>query len=227
MSEILKYAGSISTIITHIIQNNEKHIEFLDPICTILKLIVLNFKEIGTKISIRDNSVYIQENWILQGCQRYIYGDDRANLYQLRLPILYFKGISNGLIKTTINKKKLEELIPLTISGLTKLRTTYETTKKTGIMIRNCIDEYIKILKTEYTEESYDNEIKNEPKHSSLFSLYNQFTEKWDNKDIDLFIELIKNAEEKNEKNVINKISKSIDELIFSKDAEIGIIRPT
>ena len=226
---LLKAAESgIKSLYSHVTQTTETAIDFIDPLCAMLKLCVLNFKNIGTKISIKYNVIDIQEAGILQGCQRFINNDERDDLHQLKLPILYFKALENGFIENEnkISKDNLLKIKLYAIMGLKKLRETYDTTKKTGSMIKQCIDDYVRILNTEYKYDTYDAEIKLIDKSETFFVLYSNFYKLWNKEDIDIIMNLFNYIDEKKNNIICNKIAMSIDQLIQSKDMEINSIRP-
>ena len=55
---MIKYASSgLAVLFTQLRTNNTKFVEFIDPLCTIIKLGLLSYKPNGTKISIK-NKLY-------------------------------------------------------------------------------------------------------------------------------------------------------------------------
>ena len=68
-------------------KNVDKKI-ILEPLCTILRLIIFIYKEKGTKISIYNNAIYYNEPNLLQGLIRNFNGDKRDDLHNLYYPIL-------------------------------------------------------------------------------------------------------------------------------------------
>ena len=60
----------------------------LEPLCCLLKLILLQFKEKGTKISVIDNSIQFSEPSITQGVMRSLCGDCREDLHNLYHPLI-------------------------------------------------------------------------------------------------------------------------------------------
>lgn len=60
----------------------------LEPISCIMKLIILQYKKEGTKISVSDNSILYNEPTIIQGILRTFYGDCREDLHNLYHPLL-------------------------------------------------------------------------------------------------------------------------------------------
>lgn len=68
-------------------KNTQKNL-ILEPLCCILKLILLQFKEKGTKISVSDNSITFNEPSYGQGLVRSFYGDCREDLHNIYHPLL-------------------------------------------------------------------------------------------------------------------------------------------
>ena len=68
-------------------KNTQKNL-ILEPLCCILKLILLQFKEQGTKISVSDNSITFNEPSYGQGLVRSLYGDCREDLHNIYHPLL-------------------------------------------------------------------------------------------------------------------------------------------
>lgn len=60
----------------------------LEPLCCLLKIILLQFKEKGTKISVIDNSIQFNEPSFTQGIIRTFYGDCREDLHNLYHPLI-------------------------------------------------------------------------------------------------------------------------------------------
>jgi hypothetical protein len=226
---VVKYAGTgIATLFGQLSQTSDVRIEFIDPLCTIIKACILVFKKTGTKLSIKNNVIDIQEQWALQGMQRWFNCDERDQLHQLRLPILYFKGLHLGYVTAdnlNIDAKSFDYFNALAIKGLVQLKTTYETAKKIGSMVKNCIDDYIKTLSHAYSREEYFKELEtiNKP---TLFVIYDEFIKKWSDRDIGFVMSLFQYAQEKDNINIQNEIANAINHFIMSKDIEIDAIRP-
>lgn len=68
-------------------KNTQKNL-ILEPLCCILKLILLQFKEKDTKISVSDNSITFNEPSYGQGLVRSLYGDCREDLHNIYHPLL-------------------------------------------------------------------------------------------------------------------------------------------
>ena len=68
-------------------QQNQKNL-ILEPISCIMKLILLQYKQKGTKISVNNNAILFNEPSLGQGFLRSMYGDCREDLHNLYYPIL-------------------------------------------------------------------------------------------------------------------------------------------
>ena len=77
-----------NTMLSGFTYNNQQKNLILEPLCCLLKLILLQFKERGTKISIIDNSIQFNEPSLVQGVLRSLYGDCREDLHNLYHPLI-------------------------------------------------------------------------------------------------------------------------------------------
>ena len=71
-------------------RDNRKHL-ILEPLTCVIRIILLQYKEPGTKISILENSISYNPPNLSQGLMRSWYGDNREDLHNLCSPIHYFK----------------------------------------------------------------------------------------------------------------------------------------
>ena len=225
---LLKYAASgVSMLFTHI-KHTDSHIEFIDPLCTIFKICLLHYKYIGTKISIKNNTITVQDPSNFQGFQRWMNNDERDQLHHLKLPIFYFKGIVSGHIKIehlTVKEEYYEYINELAIKGLKRIKLAYDV-EKPGSLIKNCIDDYIKTLTTHYTFEDYMTHMR-ELNKPTLFAIYSEYNHLWKMEDFKIIMDLFKKAEEKEDVHLTNVLANAINQFLIFKDMEIDKIRPT
>ena len=126
----------------------------LDPLSTIIKLAVLGKKDIGCKISISNNQIYIQENGIFQGVARYYLGLTKNDIHYLSTPI-------EIACKRYLTLEKIKKISNITLiftcaqQGLNNLMITYNTTP----IIVHClkyyhtiIDNYLHLLSCEQNQ---------------------------------------------------------------------------
>lgn len=228
---VIKYASSkISNLFTQINYLGGKNypFEFIDPICAMIKLSLLYYKDVGTKISIKNNTIMIQEYSTFQGLQRFMNSDERDQIYHLKVPIFYFRGI----VLQFIISEHINDSVPfltiinnLVIQGLKKLKLTYEMDNKSEFLIKNCLEDYIKILSTNYSKYDYELEIEKINKQT-LFAIYNECIKLWTLNDFNILTELFKLTENEDNLKIKNQFSNCINEFVIAKNLIIDKIRP-
>jgi hypothetical protein len=156
------------------VENKKKNI-ILEPISCIVKLIILNYKEAGTKISISDNSIDFYEPSQYQGLLRNFNGDGREDLHNIYNPIL--KCIE---WYPPDNDIKYKYFYTKCIEGLEKLITSYDRDST----ISRTLDLYCKTLKDALNGQKVD--INNEDE-SPLLDTLKDF---WKKEEIELIYSL-------------------------------------
>jgi len=182
-------------------ENKNKKI-ILEPISCIVKLILLNYKENGTKISISNNSIDFYEPSHFQGFLRNINGDGREDLHNLYNPIIksleWYPPSKGEVYRYFYTKCK---------SGIEKLLSSYDKEST----ISRTLDLYCKILNDSLEDiEKVLNDSEKEP--SPLLDRLRDF---WKKEEIDLIynlLQIIENSSNDIEKNtyignVINTVS--------------------
>ena len=114
----------------------------LEPITTLIKLAILNYKVEGTKLSIQNNSIFLQEPCYYQGVIRYLYSDSRNDLIKIEQPI------KEGLdwISKNVKSEDMDFILKKSISGLLKLSRSYQedvNTYKTILSISQIIQNFV------------------------------------------------------------------------------------
>ena len=156
------------------VENKKKNI-ILEPISCIVKLIILNYKEAGTKVSISDNSIDFYEPSQYQGLLRNFNGDGREDLHNIYNPIL--KCIE---WYPPDNDIKYKYFYTKCIEGLEKLITSYDRDST----ISRTLDLYCKTLKDALNGQKVD--INNEDE-SPLLDTLKDF---WKKEEIELIYSL-------------------------------------
>jgi len=122
MLSIIKYGSDIIKNLNNKIDRND----YLDPLSVIIILALNSYYPVGTKLAIHKNHIFLQSNNVLQGAQRYWYGDKKTDINILHLPILYaIKTYIINNIQYSEYKNELIELFKKSKLGLIKLRDTY------------------------------------------------------------------------------------------------------
>jgi hypothetical protein len=95
----------------------------LDPLSVIVKLFIYAFKPVGTKLSIHNNKIHIQDVGLFQGTVRTLYGDSKNDINIIFSPILF--ACKHYLIESENNKYHV--LFKKLLDGFDKLKETYQT----------------------------------------------------------------------------------------------------
>lgn len=109
--------------VNNITSNNKNDI--LDPLSIIVKLFIYYYKPLGTKISIGNNRIYIQDSTYIQGLVRRYNGDSKNDINILLCPILY------SCITYLKNEEIRELYLPIfqiSLQALTNMKQTYANT---------------------------------------------------------------------------------------------------
>ena len=100
----------------------------LEPLQVMVQLGLLSFCAIGTKVSVSDNLLHLQQPSMYQGAMRWWGNDNKDDLYYLFHAIRrYYKWYKPQ------NTKIFNHILSLAIRGITKLADTYSKTDKTSI----------------------------------------------------------------------------------------------
>ena len=123
-----------------VLLNNKKIIknEYLDPFSVIITFALNSYKNIGTKISIYENKLYLNESNLFQGSIRKFYGDKKTDVKILYMSILHSCKIYNDELKNS----NVRIIYEKAIDGLKKLKMTY----KDDFDIIVCLNNYILII---------------------------------------------------------------------------------
>lgn len=179
-------------------KNTQKNL-ILEPLCCILKLILLQFKENGTKISVSDNSITFNEPSYGQGLVRSLYGDCREDLHNIYHPLL--KAVEwYPIDKFTIYYEECKK-------GLQLLLEVYDD----NTTIHHTISHYISII-----------EGKNDKEVSETNPIIDNLKDFWKSEEINVINELLnlilKNIEKdvylKCLENIIEEKEKKVNEYI-------------
>lgn len=112
---------------------------FLEPLNTIIKLAIVSFKPIGTKISINNNIITFHESSFIQGTIRTLFGDNKQDLHSLLVPI--YVACNRYLFNDSITDINL--LFELSLKGLENLKETYVEYQ----LIGDALNLYISLIK--------------------------------------------------------------------------------
>lgn len=135
MQDIYQIA-SIWKYFTSTSKKKEKLDYILEPLQAMTQLCFLAFCPVGSKLTIHDNLLMIQQPSMTQGIIRYFNEDTKDDLYYLfnvfRRFLTYYKHLEE---QHNIQNKKLYDLIiELATKGLDKLIQTYADSNKVSVL---------------------------------------------------------------------------------------------
>jgi len=116
--------------------------QILDPLTTMVKLSILAYKPVGTKIAIDNNRIHFQEPSILQGFWRWAYGNKRYELHHLLNPIV------KAVTRYPITNPDIKSIFESAMSGLERLKRNYQTSlggSQSSVVVHS-LDLYIAII---------------------------------------------------------------------------------
>ena len=169
--------------------NNNINIKFflLDPLSVIIKLAILSNKPVGTKISIQNNIVYLQEPGPFQALCRFIFHSNKTDLQYMYNPIQL--ACQTFLTKEYIQKTpRIKNLFVCAQNGIKKLMETYSNCS----IIVLSLNYYYTII-ANHVEQIYNDTIFHKDGMTSLYTkeFIDELTKKWTQEKIKIVLDLI------------------------------------
>ena len=113
----------------------------IEPLCCVIKLSILSYYPVGTKISIQNNTITFVKPNALQGPIRWSSGDKREDLHYLHNPLIKAAEWYQPLVK---QNNEMTILFIHAIDGLKLLKKSYSSS---STIICHSLDSYCAILK--------------------------------------------------------------------------------
>lgn len=155
----------------------------LEPLSCIIRLIILKYKEEGTKISIYNNSINYDYPNNYQGIIRNVRGDSREHLHNLYNPL------EKSLEWYGKDDERYNFFYRNCVLGLRKLCNTYDKSS----IIYHTLQHYIKIIETNLEGGEIEKiDIEESP-------LLNELKNYWNNYEIDIIFTTLKHIESCND----------------------------
>ena len=134
--------NSIYEIFVNLFNEKDKN-SIIEPLICLTRLAILEFKPVGTKISIFNNRISYNEPNILQGAVRWSNGDARDDLHNIFLPL------NKASVWYDVSKPDIQNIFKFAIRGLEKLKRSYSRNST----INHSIQYYIDCLRKSITIE--------------------------------------------------------------------------
>lgn len=183
----------------------------LDPLTCIIRLAILAFKPIGTKISVYENRISYNDPCVLQGPVRWSYGDKRGDLHNLYNPI------KKALLWYDIENDEIKGIMKYTIHGLNNLKRSYDTNS----IITHSLDHYITLLNNK--KDNSEIKTQNEDTYNII---YKNLKGLWSDREINIIfnilLEMDKTKKSKEDRDKLNALIQAIDSILSMKETYVN-----
>ena len=201
---------------------NKTDSQVLDPFSCLVRLCLLNYKPIGTKLSFTNNKIVFQEPDFLQPARRWSSGDSRQHIHNLYNPIFKLNKWYN------INTTQFIYLLNSSKSGLNQLLKCYN--KNDSNLIAHSINYYIETIDKTMENTNNDNDINTELNETTdIYSI--KLKDLWNLEEINIIYLLLLEIEKKNKlQNDQNKFNNTeslilcIEQILYGKDTILNNI---
>ena len=181
-------------------ENNSNSI--IDPLTCLIRLAILEFKPINTKISIKNNRITYNDPNILQGTLRWTNGDKRSDIHNIYNPIL------KAIQWYEPDNEDIKNIFKYSLKGLEKLKMSYEENS----IISHSIEYYIS-----YIKQNFKTKKSKEPEINTVFL---QFKELWSDRELNIINNMLLELADQYDDSVDNSLIEAI-EVILNKKEEI------
>ena len=189
--------------------------QILDPLTTLIKICLLNFKETGTKLSINYNKISFHSPDLFQGPTRWRNGDNRLDLHNLCNPI------ERSVEWYDCKESYIEIIFTMAINGLKKLKNSYNGIENSNIVC-DALSHYITILEDKLKQDKSQDDRLKEEKINFLTQNENNINKSlrnmWENDEISIISNLLLLAKSRRHCQDITYIINSIECLVNEKD---------
>jgi len=195
------------------------HKYILDPLSVIIKLAILSKKRIGTKISVYNNIIYIQEIGVFQALVRYVFKNNKVDIQYLYNPIQLacIKFLNKEFIKNSPNIKNIFVNAQKGIQKLIETYSNFTIITHTLYMYYNIIANHLGNL---YNENLF---IKDNMTIIYNNEIVDKLNTTWTNERIKIVLDMIEFVN--NDKDSENSV-KCLEEfmVIVDKEVELNIV---
>ena len=196
-----KYFGNTIFNLFNLFNDNSHSI--IDPLTCLIRLGLLEFKQINTKISIKNNKISYNDPHILQGTLRWTNGDNRDDIHNIYNPII------KAIQWYDCENDDIKNIFKYTLKGLHKLKNSYEENS----IISHSIEHYITYIKQNLKQKK--------PKEIESNTMLLQFKELWSNREINIINNMLLELDDENNYNEYDTSLIDAIEIILNKKEEI------
>tara|TARA_B000000475_G_C15937939_1_gene423498 strand:+ start:358 stop:1029 length:672 start_codon:yes stop_codon:yes gene_type:complete len=197
----------LSNVLTKNINDKNKS-QVLDPLSSLIRLALLNYKPIGTKLSFYNNTIYFQEPDFLQSAKRWSSGDNRNQIHNLYNPIFKIHQWYD------IKQPQFVFILQKAKSGLQNLIQCYTNDSST---IAHSINYYIETI-----DNILDDNIKKDDLENTTDIYSIKLKDLWSHREIEIIYLLLQDIDEKKNNqtkfNNIDSLIQAIESILIGKD---------
>lgn len=226
--EVIKLVTtSLVKKISNLITSPSERGLILEPISTLFRLSILSFKPKGTKISITENKIIINDNNYIQGISRWSSGDTRTDLHNLFNPLDRLEKYDYSYL---FNNNNYNNILKYAVNGLEKLKITYTDCSIVQHSINLYITKLKNIIKENESTENKDIEKGSFKDNSNCLgeleendfkienNLYRMFKNIWNNRQSNIICELLNEIYELKNKNNLNDSFDNIENKLIEDE---------
>jgi hypothetical protein len=200
-----KYFGNpLFNFFNTIFYDNNPH-SIIDPLTCLIRLCLLEFKPLNTKISIKNNKITYNDPHILQGTIRWTNGDNRDDIHNIYNPII------KAIQWYDSESEDIKNIFKYAVKGLEKLKSSYEENS----IITHSIEYYITYIKQNFKNKK----VKDEETNTMLI----QFKELWSDREINIINNMLLeltdiNEDEEDYEEIDNSLIDAIEIILNKKE---------
>jgi len=167
-NSFISYLNNTTQDLVRSVLKKEEKITLLEPISTIIFLGLLTFKQQGSKLSIFDHNIKVQEPSSTQGITRWTFGDTKHDLHNLYNPIRRFiEWEQDSLMEEILTEEQIKYFTTQAIQGLNNIKRTYSSISE---MTKQILDLYIQMLENKTIIKNEDNEDEYDDPYSKVLN---------------------------------------------------------
>jgi hypothetical protein len=202
----------------------QKKDSILDPLTCLVRLAILDFKPLGTKISLNNNKIKYNEPNILQGAIRWTNGDAREDLHNL------FNPLKKAVLWYDTTNQEIKNIFNYAIKGLQKLQSSYNNNS----VISHSIQLYIEYLTKNINGKNQDksnkeSSIKNSDDEEEN-TISKQLRDLWNSREITILNNILLELEDNRKKNTVGLLDeqdaliRTLETILMRKEEKVSNI---
>ena len=205
--------NSIYEILFNLFHEKDRN-SIIEPLICLTRLAILDFKEIGTKISIFDNKICYNEPNILQGAVRWSNGDARDDLHNIFLPI------TKAALWYDLESEDIKQIFLFSIRGLEKLKLSYSKNSTINHSIQYYIEYLRKSLNPKQNLKITNIQSENSETDEEHNTIFNKLKGIWNEREIKIINNLLIEMETRRKSNSVdhNTLINTLETLLSSKE---------